>query len=194
MLLFLFISTIVIKLGPARRVNPMAGPVRVCQKIRRCNDSPKPGWPGGPTYDPDETRMTLYGRFEILSLSRSFLPPPDTMSPTIFLYGGQGQVVGGSMVGELTAAGPVIVIATSLTNVAYERLYLDEDDQLLMRGNLWIRMTNCWCRVVDGVEVVGLGLGIMVLLMKQERLSGGCFFFFFFKCGFSPIPLFFIFF
>jgi hypothetical protein len=65
------------------------------------------------------------------------------MSPTIFLYGGQGQVVGGSMVGELTAAGPVIVIATSLTNVAYERLYLDEDDQLLMRGNLWIRMTNC---------------------------------------------------
>jgi hypothetical protein len=65
--------------------------------------------------------------------------------------------------------------------VTYERLYLDEDDQLLMRGDLWIRMTNCWCRVVDGVEVVGLGLGIMVLLMKQERLPGGCFFFFFFS-------------
>ena len=143
MLLFLFISTIVIKLGPARRVDPMAGPVRVCQKIGRCNDSTKPGRPGGPTYDPDKIRMTLYGRFEILSLSRSFLPPPGTTSLTIFLYGGQGQVVGGSVVGELTAVGPVIVIATSLTNMAYERLSLDEDDQLLMRGDLWMRMTNC---------------------------------------------------
>jgi hypothetical protein len=82
--------------------------------------------------------MTLYGRFEILSLSRSFLPPPGTTSLTIFLYGGQGQVVG-----ELTAVGPVIVIAASLTNMAYERLSLDEDDQLLMRGDLWMRMTNC---------------------------------------------------
>jgi uncharacterized protein YbaR (Trm112 family) len=50
--------------------------------------------------------------------------------------------------------------------MAYERLSLDEDDQLLMRGDLWMRMTNCWYRVVEGVEVVGLGLGIMVLLMK----------------------------
>ena len=139
MLLFLFISTIVIKLGPARRVDPMAGPVRVCQKIGRCNDSTKPGRPGGPTYDPDKTWMTLYGKFEILSLSTSFLlppTPPGTTSLTIFLYGGQGQVVGGSVVGELTAVGPVIVIATSLTNMAYERLSLDEDDQLLMRGDL----------------------------------------------------------
>jgi hypothetical protein len=87
--------------------------------------------------------MTLYGRFEILSLSRSFLPPPGTTSLTIFLYGGQGQVVGGSVVGELTAVGTVIVIAASLTNMAYERLSLDEDDQLLMRGDLWMRMTNC---------------------------------------------------
>jgi hypothetical protein len=38
------------------------------------------------------------------------------------------------VVGELTAAGPVIVIAASFTNVAYERLPLDEDDQLLMQS------------------------------------------------------------
>ncbi|ESR49958.1 at-hook motif nuclear-localized protein 23 [Citrus sinensis] len=80
--------------------------------------------------------VTLHGRFEILSLSGSFLPPPappGATSLTIFLAGGQGQVVGGSVVGELTAAGPVIVIAASFTNVAYERLPLDEDEQLQMQ-------------------------------------------------------------
>ncbi|KAF9685529.1 hypothetical protein SADUNF_Sadunf03G0064000 [Salix dunnii] len=81
--------------------------------------------------------VSLHGRFEILSLSGSFLPapaPPGATSLTIFLAGGQGQVVGGSVVGELTAAGPVIVIASSFTNVAYERLPLDEDDQLQMES------------------------------------------------------------
>ncbi|CAN6678058.1 unnamed protein product [Malus baccata var. baccata] len=77
--------------------------------------------------------VTLHGRFEILSLSGSFLPPPappGATSLTIFLAGGQGQVVGGSVVGELTTAGPVIVIASSFTNVAYERLPLDEEEKL----------------------------------------------------------------
>ncbi|XAR70624.1 hypothetical protein NMG60_11027537 [Bertholletia excelsa] len=76
--------------------------------------------------------VTLHGRFEILSLSGSFLPPPappGATSLTIFLAGGQGQVVGGSVVGELVAAGPVIVIAASFTNVAYERLPLDEEEE-----------------------------------------------------------------
>lgn len=78
--------------------------------------------------------VTLHGRFEILSLSGSFLPPPappGATSLTIYLAGGQGQVVGGSVVGELTAAGPVIVIAASFTNVAYERLPLEEDEHQL---------------------------------------------------------------
>ncbi|KAJ0111943.1 hypothetical protein Patl1_03486 [Pistacia atlantica] len=82
--------------------------------------------------------VTLHGRFEILSLSGSFLPPPappGATSLTIFLAGGQGQVVGGSVVGELTAAGPVIVIAASFTNVAYERLPLEEDEQLQMQSS-----------------------------------------------------------
>ncbi|KAK1374947.1 PPC domain-containing protein [Heracleum sosnowskyi] len=81
--------------------------------------------------------LTLQGRFEILSLSGSFLPPPappGATSLTIFLAGGQGQVVGGSVVGELTAAGPVIVIASSFTNVAYERLPLEEEETLQMQG------------------------------------------------------------
>ncbi|KAI4355994.1 hypothetical protein L6164_000048 [Bauhinia variegata] len=80
--------------------------------------------------------VTLHGRFEILSLSGSFLPPPappGATSLTIFLAGGQGQVVGGNVVGPLIASGPVIVIASSFTNVAYERLPLDEDDSLQMQ-------------------------------------------------------------
>ncbi|XP_040991196.1 AT-hook motif nuclear-localized protein 23-like [Juglans microcarpa x Juglans regia] len=78
--------------------------------------------------------VKLHGRFEILSLSGSFLPPPappGATNLTIFLAGGQGQVVGGNVVGALIAAGPVIVIASSFTNVAYERLPLDEEQEPL---------------------------------------------------------------
>ncbi|KAL8028426.1 hypothetical protein ABFX02_14G159300 [Erythranthe guttata] len=74
---------------------------------------------------------TLHGRFEILSLSGSFLPPPappGATSLTIYLAGGQGQVVGGNVVGALIASGPVIIVAASFTNVAYERLPLDEEE------------------------------------------------------------------
>ncbi|KAG8391406.1 hypothetical protein BUALT_Bualt01G0184300 [Buddleja alternifolia] len=79
---------------------------------------------------------TLHGRFEILSLSGSFLPPPappGATSLTIYLAGGQGQVVGGNVVGALIASGPVIIIAASFTNVAYERLPLEEDEGLHMQ-------------------------------------------------------------
>jgi predicted DNA-binding protein with PD1-like motif len=80
---------------------------------------------------PTGAGVTLRGRFEILSLSGSFLPPPappGATSLTIFLAGGQGQVVGGNVVGALYAAGPVIVIAASFANVAYERLPLEEEE------------------------------------------------------------------
>ncbi|KAI3826867.1 hypothetical protein L1987_00926 [Smallanthus sonchifolius] len=82
--------------------------------------------------------LTLHGRFEILSLSGSFLPPPaptGATSLTIYLAGGQGQVVGGNVVGALIASGPVIVIAASFTNVAYERLPLDEDETATSGGD-----------------------------------------------------------
>ncbi|THU66470.1 hypothetical protein C4D60_Mb05t14480 [Musa balbisiana] len=75
--------------------------------------------------------VNLQGRFEILSLSGSFLPPPappGATSLTIFLAGGQGQVVGGNVAGTLFAAGPVLVITASFTNVAYERLPLEEEE------------------------------------------------------------------
>ena len=43
----------------------------------------------------------------------------------------------------------------SSASIRESKLPLKEDDQLLMRGCLWMRMTNCSCRVL----VVGLGLG-----------------------------------
>lgn len=82
--------------------------------------------------------VTLHGRFEILSLAGSFLPPPAPPAATgltIYLAGGQGQVVGGSVVGTLIASGPVVVMAASFSNAAYERLPLEEDEaQMPMQG------------------------------------------------------------
>ncbi|CAN6996044.1 hypothetical protein IGI04_018162 [Brassica rapa subsp. trilocularis] len=93
--------------------------------------------------------VTLRGTFEILSLSGSFLPPPappGATNLTIFLAGAQGQVVGGNVVGELMAAGPVMVMAASFTNVAYERLPLDEDEEQLQvqsgGANMYTEATN----------------------------------------------------
>ncbi|XP_010516702.1 PREDICTED: AT-hook motif nuclear-localized protein 21-like [Camelina sativa] len=95
--------------------------------------------------------VTLRGTFEILSLSGSFLPPPappGATSLTIFLAGAQGQVVGGNVVGELMAAGPVMVMAASFTNVAYERLPLDEHEEHLQvqsgggGGNMYSEATG----------------------------------------------------
>ncbi|XP_051144000.1 AT-hook motif nuclear-localized protein 22-like [Andrographis paniculata] len=75
--------------------------------------------------------VTLHGRFEIMSLSGSFLPPPAPPSAsalTIYLSGGQGQVMGGTVVGPLLASGPVVIMAASFGNAVYERLPLEEED------------------------------------------------------------------
>lgn len=75
--------------------------------------------------------VTLHGRFEILSLSGSFLPPPAPPAAsglTIYLSGGQGQVVGGSVVGPLVSSGPVVIMPASFGNAAYERLPLEDEE------------------------------------------------------------------
>ncbi|XAR70395.1 hypothetical protein NMG60_11027239 [Bertholletia excelsa] len=79
--------------------------------------------------------VTLHGRFEILSLAGSFLPPPAPPAAsglTVYLAGGQGQVVGGGVVGALVASGPVMIMAASFSNAAYERLPLEEDEAAAM--------------------------------------------------------------
>ncbi|KAL3523715.1 hypothetical protein ACH5RR_016549 [Cinchona calisaya] len=76
--------------------------------------------------------MALHGRFEILSLTGAFLPgpaPPGATGLTIYLAGGQGQVVGGSVVGSLVASGPVMVIASTFSNATYERLPMEEEEE-----------------------------------------------------------------
>lgn len=81
--------------------------------------------------------VALHGRFEILSLSGSFLPPPappEATGLTVYLAGGKGQVVGGTVVGSLTAAGPVVIMAASFANAVYERLPLEEDELLAAQG------------------------------------------------------------
>lgn len=81
--------------------------------------------------------VALHGRFEILSLTGTFLPgpsPPGSTGLTVYLAGGQGQVVGGSVVGSLVAAGPVMVIAATFSNATYERLPLEDDDDVGSAG------------------------------------------------------------
>ncbi|WOL00055.1 AT-hook motif nuclear-localized protein 20-like [Canna indica] len=76
--------------------------------------------------------VALQGRFEILSLTGTFLPgpaPPGSTGLTVYLAGGQGQVVGGSVVGPLIASGPVMVVAATFSNATYERLPLEDEDE-----------------------------------------------------------------
>ncbi|CAI9771271.1 unnamed protein product [Fraxinus pennsylvanica] len=76
--------------------------------------------------------VALPGKFEILSLTGAFLPGPAPQGATglkVYLAGGQGQVVGGCVVGPLMAAGPVMVIAATFTNASYERLPLEDEDK-----------------------------------------------------------------
>ncbi|KAI3757034.1 hypothetical protein L6452_04567 [Arctium lappa] len=80
--------------------------------------------------DPSGNAVTLRGRFEILALSGTVLPPPappDAGGLSIFLAGGQGQVVGGIPVGPLMASGPVVLMAASFANAVFERLPVEED-------------------------------------------------------------------
>ncbi|KAK8511165.1 hypothetical protein V6N13_013582 [Hibiscus sabdariffa] len=82
--------------------------------------------------------VALHGRFEILSLTGAFLPgpaPPGSTGLTVYLAGGQGQVVGGSVVGSLIAAGPVMVIAATFSNATYERLPLEDEEEVVSAGH-----------------------------------------------------------
>ncbi|KAG6438236.1 hypothetical protein SASPL_103173 [Salvia splendens] len=85
--------------------------------------------------------VTLHGRFEILSISGTVLPPPAPPGAgglSIFLSGGQGQVVGGIVVAPLVASGPVVLMAASFANAVIwgkwdgEEVFFDaneEDDE-----------------------------------------------------------------
>ncbi|GMY06977.1 AT-hook motif nuclear-localized protein 17-like [Fagus crenata] len=87
-----------------------------------------------PSTTPGAT-VTFHGRFDILSISATFLPnatttsfPPIPNSFTISLAGPQGQIVGGIVAGSLIAAGTVYVVAASFNNPSYHRLPPELDD------------------------------------------------------------------
>ncbi|KAI4967927.1 hypothetical protein ZWY2020_010408 [Hordeum vulgare] len=79
---------------------------------------------------PPGSVVTLHGRFEILSLSGAFLHRRARRNTglAVYLAGGQGQVVGGTVIGELVASGPVMVVAATFSNATYERLPLAEEE------------------------------------------------------------------
>ncbi|CAL5048775.1 unnamed protein product [Urochloa decumbens] len=71
----------------------------------------------------------LRGRFELLSVTGTVLPPPappEASGLAVMLAAGQGQVSGGCVVGPLVAAGPVTVFAATFANAVYERLPLPD--------------------------------------------------------------------
>lgn len=76
--------------------------------------------------------VTFHGRFEILSISATFLPHPTPFQiPNAFkisVAGPQGQILGGAVVGPLLAAGPVFVVSATFNSPSYNRLPSPEDD------------------------------------------------------------------
>lgn len=83
--------------------------------------------------------VTFHGRFDILSITATFLPQHSGASPNGFaisLAGPQGQIVGGLVAGALMAAGTVFVIAASFNNPSYHRLPMEEEaGNSLSRGD-----------------------------------------------------------
>ncbi|XVF39628.1 hypothetical protein PTKIN_Ptkin01aG0048900 [Pterospermum kingtungense] len=83
-----------------------------------------------PSTTPGAT-VTFHGRFDILSMSATFLPQtsschvPSTFS--ISLAGPQGQIVGGFVAGSLIAAGTVFIVAATFNNPSYHRLPGEEE-------------------------------------------------------------------
>ncbi|GMP45750.1 hypothetical protein CsSME_00014162 [Camellia sinensis var. sinensis] len=75
--------------------------------------------------------VTFHGRFDVLSLSATILPASTLFVPkgfAISLAGPQGQIVGGTVVGDLVAASTVYVVAASFNNPSFHRLPAEEDD------------------------------------------------------------------
>lgn len=86
--------------------------------------------------------VTFHGRFDILSISATFMAqngggscPPVPNIFAISLAGPQGQIVGGSVVAPLVAAGTVFVIAATFNNPSYHRLPVQEDQRNSVSGN-----------------------------------------------------------
>ncbi|XP_058097016.1 AT-hook motif nuclear-localized protein 28 [Magnolia sinica] len=90
--------------------------------------------PSTTTSATSSSTITFHGRFDILSISATFLPPSSSSVFSqpfngfkISLAGAQGQIVGGSVVGSLLAAGTVVVVAASFSSPTFHRLPGEDD-------------------------------------------------------------------
>jgi len=68
--------------------------------------------------------VTLHGRFEVLALSGTVLPSSSSFAPafSVSLAGVGGQVIGGTLAGEMTAADGVVVVAAVFRTAEVHRL------------------------------------------------------------------------
>ncbi|CAO2207039.1 unnamed protein product [Urochloa humidicola] len=84
--------------------------------------------------------VVFLGRYEILSISATFLAPSMATAPaaaparaaardlSVSLAGPHGQIVGGAVAGPLVAATTVVVLAAAFTDITFHRLPLEDDD------------------------------------------------------------------
>ncbi|KAL1545961.1 AT-hook motif nuclear-localized protein 16 [Salvia divinorum] len=103
--------------------------------------------------------VTLHGRFEILSLLGSVLPPPapaGVAGLAVYLAGAQGQVVGGSVVGALIASGPVVIMAATFMNATFDRLPLDDGEEVAGGGQHYQNNRQQRHHVDLGADVYGI--------------------------------------
>uniref|UniRef100_A0A0E0JTQ4 AT-hook motif nuclear-localized protein n=1 Tax=Oryza punctata TaxID=4537 RepID=A0A0E0JTQ4_ORYPU len=80
------------------------------------------------------TAVKLHGRFEVLSLSGTVLPSAAVEGATpppfsVSLAGAGGQVIGGTLAGEMTVADGLVVVAATFGSAEVHRLPADEDDE-----------------------------------------------------------------
>nr|XP_043618151.1 AT-hook motif nuclear-localized protein 27-like [Erigeron canadensis] len=120
--------------------------------------------------------VTLHGRFEILTISGTVLPPPappNASGLSIFLGGGEGQVVGGIPIGPLIASGPVILIAASFGNAVFERLPMDESEEEEGSGQVQPSASQCSGVSSGGGGGGGGGGGVFNTTTTRDNNNGG---------------------
>ncbi|KAL1540208.1 AT-hook motif nuclear-localized protein 28-like [Salvia divinorum] len=85
-----------------------------------------------PSTTPGAT-VTFHGRFDILSISATVLPPGSAAAASspfaLSLAGPQGQVVGGHVVGPLLSAGTIYLVAANFSNPSFHRLQPVDQEQ-----------------------------------------------------------------
>lgn len=88
--------------------------------------------------------VVFRGRYDILSISATFLPPSMSAAVpriaagrdlSVSLAGPRGQIIGGAVAGPLIAASTVVVMAAAFTDLTFQRLPLEDDAAASVSGS-----------------------------------------------------------